>query len=72
MKDYVVYLRFSDGTEGDVDLKDELDGEIFQPLRDKSYFARFSVHPDLRTLTWTNGADFAPEFLLKLLRVRAS
>lgn len=71
VKNYVVHLRFSDGSEGDVDLKEELEGEIFVPLLDKEYFAKFSLHPELRTLTWPNGADFAPEFLLKLLQVRA-
>ena len=35
VRDYVVWLRFSDGTEGEVDLKKELHGEVFEPLRDK-------------------------------------
>ena len=55
-----VWLRFDDGLEGDTDLGGELDGEVFEPLRDPAYFARFSVDD---TLTWPNGADFAPEFL---------
>ena len=55
-----VWLRFDDGVEGVTDLADELDGEIFEPLRDPAYFARFAVDD---TLTWPNGADFAPEFL---------
>ena len=29
VRDFVVHLRFADGTEGDVDLRDELYGEIF-------------------------------------------
>jgi hypothetical protein len=41
-------------------LAGELDGEVFEPLRDVDYFARFSVDD---TLAWPNGADFAPEFL---------
>jgi hypothetical protein len=55
-----VWLRFDDGLEGEFDLARELDGEVFEPLRDPAYFARFSVDD---TLTWPNGADFAPEFL---------
>lgn len=54
------WLRFSDGRDGEVDLSNDLQGEIFEPLRDPSYFARFVVD---ETLTWPNGADFAPEFL---------
>jgi hypothetical protein len=45
---------------GELDLGNELDGEIFEPLRDPLYFARFVVD---ETRMWPNGADFAPEFL---------
>lgn len=68
---YAIRLRFSDGTEGEVDLGPELDGEVFAPLKDMEYFKRFEIHPELRTLTWPNGADFAPEFLYERVRVHA-
>lgn len=68
---YVLWLRFNDGLEGEVDLAHELTGEVFAPLRDQNAFARLSVHPELRTVTWPNGADFAPEFLHSLIRVAA-
>ena len=55
-----VWLRFDDGKDGEVDLSAELAGEIFEPLQDPGYFAKFTVD---ETLTWPNGADFAPEFL---------
>jgi hypothetical protein len=62
---HCVWLKFNDGLEGEVDLSAELSGEVFQPLRDPSYFASFHVDG---TLTWQNGADFAPEFLHDLVR----
>jgi Protein of unknown function (DUF2442) len=31
VRDYVVWLRFRDGTEGEVDLRPELWGEVFEP-----------------------------------------
>lgn len=61
--DYRVWLRFNDGAEGVVDLKDELYGEMFEPLKDINKFKSFRVDPELETLVWENGADFAPEFL---------
>jgi hypothetical protein len=61
--DYVIRIRFDDGREGNVDLRDELWGPIFEPLRDPLYFRRFRVHPELHTIVWENGADFSPEFL---------
>ena len=71
LHDHVLWLRFSDGVEGEVDLAHELTGEIFAPLRDEQVFAGVSVHPEPRTVTWPNGADFAPEFLHSLIRVAA-
>jgi hypothetical protein len=66
-----VWLRFSDGLEGTVDLSRELAGEVFEPLRDEAFFARVTLHPELHTLVWPNGADFAPEFLREKLLVAA-
>ena len=68
---HTVWLKFSDGVEGEVDLADELNGAIFEPLRDIGVFRQFIVHPELRTLVWPNGADFAPEFLRASVRVAA-
>ena len=68
---YTVRLRFSDGVEGEIDLAAALHGPIFEPLRNIEYFRRFLVHPELGTLVWSNGADFAPEFLRASLRVAA-
>nr|VFJ54053.1 MAG: Protein of unknown function (DUF2442) [Candidatus Kentron sp. DK]VFJ59157.1 MAG: Protein of unknown function (DUF2442) [Candidatus Kentron sp. DK] len=66
--DFTVHVRFSDGTEGDVDLADELYGEVFEPLRARSLFKAVSVHPEFHTLCWPNGADLAPEFVYGKVR----
>jgi hypothetical protein len=63
IRDFVVWVRFSDGAEGEVDLLPELSGPVFEPLRDVATFKRFRLHPELHTLVWENGADLAPEFL---------
>lgn len=68
---FTVHIRFSDGTKGDVDLSDELYGEIFEPLKDQTFFSQVSVHPEFHTICWPNGADFAPEFLYEKVQVPA-
>jgi len=68
---FTIHVRFSDGTEGDVDLGEELHGEVFEPLKDPALFRRFTVHPEFHTLCWPNGADLAPEFLYEKVQVRA-
>ncbi len=70
LRDYAIWLRFSDGVEGEVDLADELDGEVFEPLRNQEVFRSFVLHPELHTIVWPTGADFAPEFLHERVRVR--
>jgi hypothetical protein len=70
VKDYVVWLRFSDGLEGEVDLRDELYGEVFEPLKDPAVFRSFAVQPEWRTIAWPNGADLAPEFLHEAVEAR--
>ena len=61
LSDYQIKLTFSDGLAGVVDLKDEIWGEVFEPLKDLNYFKNFTK--DRWTICWDCGADFAPEFL---------
>jgi hypothetical protein len=67
VKDYKVWLRFNEGSEGVADLSVALWGKVFEPLKDPSLFQRFAVSPVLHTLAWENGADLAPEYLFSLL-----
>jgi hypothetical protein len=64
---YRLWLQFSDGAEGEVDLAGRLDGPVFEPLQDSQVFASVRVDPEIRTIAWPNGADLAPEFLRELL-----
>jgi len=67
---YRLLLRFNNGAVGEVDLSDELEGEVFEALRDPALFATAGQHPVMRTVAWANGADLAPEFLLDLMRAQ--
>ncbi len=61
-------VAFNDGAEREVDLSEELDGEVFEPLRDEAAFAEVFVDEETRTVAWPNGADLAPEFLYEVGR----
>lgn len=67
---YRLFLRFNNGVAGEVDLSCELEGDVFEPLRDPALFATADQHPVMRTAAWANGADLAPEFLLDLMRAQ--
>lgn len=68
LKDFKVNVTFNSGESYIIDLKDELTGEIFAPLKDPQIFGSLKFEPDLDTIVWDNGADFAPEFLYELGR----
>jgi hypothetical protein len=55
-----LWLRFSDGSEGEVDLTPFISkgGEMVQPLRDTAYFARVFI--EMGAPTWPNGLDLDP------------
>ncbi|MCK4564624.1 MAG: DUF2442 domain-containing protein [Verrucomicrobia bacterium] len=59
---YALHLTFNNGVSGDIDLEDELYGEMFAPLRNIEKFKEFRVDEEIDTVVWGNGADFAPEF----------
>lgn len=61
IKDYTMWVEFNDMTSSNVDLSSEMDAGVFKPLQDIDYFINFKIRG--HTLSWDNGADFAPEFL---------
>lgn len=68
LDEYKLRLTFSDAVIKDVDLQDELYGEVFEPLKDPEFFKQVIVNPETNTIEWPNGADFAPEFLYEIGR----
>lgn len=63
---YKLEVEFSDGMGKEVDLKDELYGEVFEPLKNTALFKQVKVNPETNTIEWPNGTDFAPEFLYEI------
>ena len=61
VRDYLLRLNFTDGTEKVVDFSRWLHGEVFRALADKRQFKRFFIAGG--TVCWPNGADIAPETL---------
>jgi hypothetical protein len=60
---YGLQLQFDNGLERVVDLENILEGQIYGPLRDEKLFSKVIIDPEIRTVTWPNGADFDPTVL---------
>lgn len=67
LENYRLYLTFNNGISGEVDLTHELWGEVFEPLKDMTLFQTAHQDEVMQTVSWANGADFAPEFLMEML-----
>jgi hypothetical protein len=64
LDNYRLFLRFSDGQSGEVDLTNLVPFEgVFAPLRDPAKFAEVKVNPDTGTVEWPNRADIDPVVL---------
>lgn len=61
LADYTLFLEFSDGRDGIVDLESMI--KSFKPftiLQDKNLFSNFEVS---YTIRWSDALDIAPEYL---------
>jgi hypothetical protein len=63
--DYSVFLSFTNGRSGVVDLSADIagDGSLFRQLQDPDYFARVAVDAQAGTIAWPNGVDLDPDVL---------
>lgn len=65
---YRLQLRFSDGMEGTISLRDLVFSDhrpILMELRNTTAFA--ACHVEMDTVVWENGFDLAPEYLYEQL-----
>jgi hypothetical protein len=60
---FSLFVRFSDGTEGERDFTDfvQQEGPMLEPLRNPAYFGRVFI--EFGALTWPNGFDWDPDAL---------
>lgn len=57
---HLLRVAFDDGEVRDVDLSEQLDGPVFEPLRDPAEFAKVKVDAETGTVVWPTGADLDP------------
>ena len=65
VKDSIIHFKFNNGVEKKLNLEPQLWGEVFEPLKDVTFFKNFKLNA--WTIEWDNGADFSPEFLFSHL-----
>jgi hypothetical protein len=74
VKNFDIAVTFTNGEKHVVPLGDEIvnrAGEMVEPLKDISYFAKVFVNPECGNLEWPNGYDVDPDILYWLATGRA-
>ncbi|MBI5416664.1 DUF2442 domain-containing protein [Candidatus Poribacteria bacterium] len=64
--DYKLKLKFENNEYKIVNLQSHLEGKIFKPLKNISYFKSVTLNKDIDTIVWPNNADFSPDFLYEI------
>ncbi len=57
---YGLRVIFDDGAVRELDLDGQLEGPVFEPLRDPAMFARVRIDAESGTVAWPTGADLDP------------
>jgi hypothetical protein len=66
LPEYRLYLEFSDGSKGEVDLSDLAGNGVFQPWNDYGFFEKVHLG-DHREIKWNDEIELCPDSLyLKL------
>jgi len=60
---YVLWLRFDDGLEGEVDLSDLVGKGVFKAWKEKKFFDAVRIDPESGTVCWDNEIDLDPYVL---------
>ena len=62
MPDYRIYIRFSDGVEGEVDLSDLAGQGVFEAWNDTRFFEGVHIGPG-RQIQWSDEIELCPDSL---------
>lgn len=58
--DHELRVTFDDGAVRELSLSGQLDGPVFEALRDPKVFAQAAVDKESGTVSWPTGADLDP------------
>lgn len=59
---YCIWLRYSDGTAGEIDLSDLVGKGVFRAWRDHNLFNRVHITPH-GSISWSGGIEICPDSL---------
>ena len=65
-QNYHIYIRFSDGEEGEVDISDLVGQGVFKAWEDYSFFEKIHIGPG-RQIRWSEEIELCPDTIYMML-----
>lgn len=63
LQDYKLWLRFNDGTSGEVDFSSKVGKGVFEFWKDFANFTKVQLSEDRRSLNWNENLDLCADAL---------
>jgi len=67
LPNYRIWLKFSDGIAGEVDLSHLLGMGVFQAWKEIDFFNSAHINPETHTVEWEGGIDLCPDNLYAIV-----
>ncbi len=63
LPNYRLWLKYSDGVEGEVDLSHLVGKGVFKAWQDEEFFNSIRINEETHTVEWEGGIDLCPDNL---------
>ena len=71
LKNSVIYLKYSDGMEGEIDLNKTINRNNYDKLKEPSIFSQVYIDEKTRDICWACGVEMCQNALYKQLELIA-
>ena len=65
---YTLWLKYDDGTVGEVDLTELTEKGVFKKIKDKTFFKQVYIDKETDAVAWNEDLDLCPDSLFLKLK----
>ena len=68
LANYTLWLKYDDGTVGEVDLTEFTEKGVFKKIKDKTFFKQVYIDKETDAVAWNEDLDLCPDSLFLKLK----
>ena len=68
LANYTLWLKYDDGTVGEVDLTELTEKGVFKKIKDKAFFKQVYIDKETDAVAWNEDLDLCPDSLFLKLK----